>query len=188
MLSNQRTIVKISIPLILSLITMWAVGYSQTATKADFAILQGTLAIEPTAPLPDDAAKIQPGTEVKLKAAVVNKGRVSSPPGEVYIRYAFAKPLHDHEESVIFKTEKVLLEPIQPGKGVSIDFKKQPQLPSLLDFIRYDWPLREYQLIFIPQDSQTEHIIGNLAITFSAYYYSGVKHEIPVEIPANSIE
>lgn len=182
MLSSQRTIVRFSIPLILSLITMWAVGHSQTMTKTDVAVVQGAIIAEPTKPMENDKVKIQPGTEVKLSAVLTNKGQASTPPGEVYIRYAFAQPLHDHQESLIFKTEKVEIESIEPGKSVSIPFKTTHQLPSLLDFIRYDWTMREYQLIFIPKGNQTENLIGNLAITFSAYYYPGVRHEIPVEI------
>ena len=46
--------------------------------------------------------------------------------------------------------------------------------------MRNDWPIREYQAVAVfPNDEKT---IGTLAITFSAYYYPGIKKELPAKI------
>lgn len=157
-------------------------GYSQTeTTDHKAAILQGSIHIQPSMPISNDhAIKIQPGTSVKLMVTVENKGEQTSPPGQLYVRYSFAHPLENEKTSSIFETEKKPLPPIEPGQQVEIAFDAPHQLPSLLDFVRYDWSIREYQAIAVI-DHQ-ENLIGTLALTFSAYYYPGIKKEFPTEI------
>lgn len=142
------------------------------------AVLQGEITLLPTRGAPqDDGAKIQPGTAVKINVRVDNKGAVKSPSGELYIRYALAHPLHKNETSITFQTEKKKLPAIESGTFVNIAFDTPHQIPSLLDFVRDDWSLREYQAIALIDGKET--LIGTLAITFSAYYYPGLKKEIP---------
>jgi hypothetical protein len=180
------SLLKVVIFLALVLVVFFGIsyGYGQAAAnKSNVAILQGSIDVKPAKLLPGDPNKIQPGTSVKLSVIVENKGQKASPSGELYIRYAFTKPLDNQPSSIIFHTEKLPVPVIEPGKKTEIHFTSTQQLPSLGDFIRYDWPMREYQAIFIT--NQSEVIIGNLAITFSAYYYPGLKHEIPKEIPSS---
>lgn len=158
-------------------------GYSQpTPSSVDHkqAILQGTIHLKPTVTLgADQTVKIQPGTGVKLVVSVENKGDQESPPAQLFIRYSYAKPLDNEAHSVIFSTERKTVPPIQPGQSTDISFDAVHQTPSLIDFVKYDWPIREYQAILVT--NHEEHLIGTLAMTFSAYYYPGVRRELPVK-------
>lgn len=159
-------------------------GYSQSTTtvgELKQSILQGTIHIQPTVSHgSDQAVKIQPGTAVKLVVAVENKGDQANPPAELFIRYSFAKPLDKEENSVIFSTEKKPIPPIQPGQSFDISFDTVHLSPSLIDFVKYDWPIREYQAVLVT--NHEEHVIGTLAMTFSAYYYPGVRREFPAKL------
>lgn len=157
-------------------------GYGQVdSSQSKQAILQGSIDIRPAKPSAyNQKERIQPGTSVQLSTVVENRGSQTSPPGKLYIRYAFPRPLDDEHASTIFETEAVPLPPIEPGKKVEINFNTPHQWPSLMDFIRYDWPMREYQAIAVFDG--TEKPIGSLAITFSAYYYPGIRKEFPTPI------
>lgn len=145
------------------------------------AVLQAAVIIKPQdQPTQFQSDKIQPGHSVKISALIENKGSERSPSGQIYVRYALAKPLDKDPNSVIFETEKIQLPMIEPGNAVEITFEKTHQLPSLPDFIRHDWGMREYQAVV--NVAQQEKVIGSLAITFSAYYYSGIRKEIPARI------
>lgn len=167
---------------LLGLLLLARIGYGQTqVTESKQAILQGSIQIQPSQNvLGDQESKIQPGTPVKLIVAVENKGPQTSPPGQLFVRYAFAKPLDHEATSIIFETEKKPLPAIAPGKKIEISFDTPHQSPSLLDFVRYDWSMREYQAIAV--FNREEKMIGTLAITFSAYYYPGIKKEFPTKI------
>lgn len=183
--SRQR-LLKIGTCIILTLLLLARIGYGQTQTVENkHIVLQGSILIQPVKAIPgDQTGKIQPGTPVKILVKVENKGQQVSPTGELYVRYAFAHPLHDEATSVIFETEKKPLPILEPGQQVDIVFETPHQIPSLLDFVRYDWSIREYQAIAIV--NQEEHMIGTLAITFSAYYYPGIKKEFPIQISPNA--
>lgn len=155
-------------------------GQAQLAS-ANVATLQSSIDIQPAEAREESSKKIQPGTSVKLRLLIENRGPQTSPTGEVYIQYAFIKPLDNHPRSVIFQTEKQFVPALKPGQKIAIDFQNAQSLPSLPDFIREDWPMREYQAIFIVDEDQT--VLSTRALTFSAYYYPGLQHEIPVEIP-----
>jgi hypothetical protein len=167
----------------LSLFTQ--IGYGQIyAEESNPCILQGSLHIKPVKNVPGDQTdKIQPGTQVKIDMTVENKGGQVSPAGQIYVRYAFSQPLEHEKSSILFETEKKSLPPIEPGKKIEFAFDTPHQIPSVLDFVRYDWSLREYQTIALIH--QQEYIIGTLAVTFSAYYYPGVKKEFPTKICNN---
>jgi hypothetical protein len=184
---NNRSLFGIGFTLATALVlgvVAWAglvYGQSMSANPRQ-AVLQGSIHIEPEKPLDQEhPPKVQPGTGVKLSVVVDNKGDVASPSGKIYIRYAFAKPLDNEEKSIVFQTEDQELPSIEPGKTVDINFKTPHQWPSLMDYIRNDWLMREYQAIAVINN--VEKTIGTLAITFSAYYYPGIKKEFPTPIP-----
>ncbi len=180
--SNQRWLLKTFACMLFGLLLLTRVGYSQTQTiNAKPIVLQGSIQIQPANPIPgDQTGKIQPGTPVKLMVTVENQGQQTSPVGQLYIRYAFAPPLENEARSNIFETEKKSLPSIEPGKKIDIAFDNPHLIPSLLDFVRYDWPIREYQAIAIIDHK--DYMIGSLAMTFSAYYYPGIKKEFPTPI------
>lgn len=180
--SSNRWLFRLGIGLIVGLLLLARIGYGQNqAAVSQQAVLQGSIQVQPVKPvLNDKTGKVQPGTPVKLSVAVENKGTQASPSGEIYVRYAFAKPLENESTSVIFETEKLPLPPIEPGKSIHLTFNTPHPWPSVLDFVRYDWPMREYQALAVIDG--TEQTIGTLAITFSAYYYPGIRKELPTEI------
>ncbi len=180
-IANQSWILRPAIYIILGLLLFARIGYGQIQT-ADQVILQGSIQIESIKQIQGDQTnKIQPGTPVKLSVTIENNGQQTSPPGQLYVRYAFAHPLEHEATSVIFQTEKKTLPPIEPGKTIHMTFDTSHQIPSVLDFVRYDWSIREYQALAVI--NQEEHMIGTLAITFSAYYYPGTQKEFPTKIP-----
>lgn len=180
-LSGSRRL-KVFAFVILGLLLLARIGYGQShLVDLKHGVLQGSIHIEPVQAIAgDQTGKIQPGTAVKIIVTVENKGLQESPSGQLYVRYAFAHPLEHEETSVLFQTEKKPLPPIEPGKKIDIAFDAVHQIPSVLDFVRYDWSIREYQAIAVINEE--ENMIGTLAITFSAYYYPGIKKEFPVKI------
>ncbi|MCE2982274.1 MAG: hypothetical protein LW832_01790 [Parachlamydia sp.] len=181
--TSSRWLFRLSLALLLCLLLLARIGYGQQQQQAVLqqeAILQGSIQIQPVQPIDEDKPKVQPGSPVKLSVVIHNKGTTPSPQGELYLRYAFAKPLDKEEASVIFETEKKVLPSIEPGKIVEIAFEKPHLLPSLLDFVRDDWSLREYQA-FATIDGH-ENLIASLAVTYSAYYYPGVHKEFPIKV------
>lgn len=184
---SNRWVFRAVIAVIVSLLLLARIGYGQpqSVIEAKQAVLQGSIQLKPVKPLPDDeSGKIQPGTPVKIVVTVENKGPQTSSAGKLYVRYAFAKPLEREANSIIFETEKKPLPAIEPDNSVDIVFETPHTSPSLLDFVREDWPMREYQAIAVFQ--REEHMIGTLAITFSAYYYPGIKKEFPTKVFSGS--
>lgn len=180
-LSNRRSLkVVAAFLIVLLLLARFAYGQIQGADRRQ-GVLQGSIHLQSSQTSPSDIAeKIQPGTSVKLTVTVENKGLQENPAGQLYVRYAFSHPLESEVGSVIFETEKKPLPTIAPGKSIEISFDTPHQVPSVLDFVRHDWSLREYQAIAVINGSS--HMIGTLAITFSAYYYPGIKKEFPVKV------
>ena len=152
--------------------------YSESGLQNEASVLQGEITLE--ASKSSGANRIQPGSSVKLKFRLENTSREVNAPGTVYVRYAFAEPLQNHPGSILFQTEKVSFPSITPGGSTEIAFSESHTLPSLIDFVRYDWPMREYQAII--EIEGDKKIAATAAITFSAYYYSGMKKEYPIEV------
>lgn len=144
------------------------------------AILEGIIAIHPTRPIPEGPERIQPGTAVDVSLTIKNTGTKDSPVGDVIVRYAFAKPLEKHPHSVLFQTEKQAVPVLKAGEEFSIKFKTQSPLPTLFDFVREDWIMREYQAIF--SYDKGDRCLGVLPLTVSAYYYAGEKREVPAAL------
>ena len=150
------------------------------AAEEKEAILQAAILAQPSSqPTQFQSEKIQPGHSVKLAVVVENVGKAKSPAGTISIHFAFAKPLEKGPKSLLFETESVDLPSIEPGRSVELAFEKSHRWPSISDFIRQDWPLREYQAV--GTIAKQQEVIGSLAVTFSAYYYPAVRKELPVK-------
>lgn len=170
----------------LLLLARIGIGYGQTQAKDQKnIILQSSIELSAAqASAGNEAGKIHPGTPVKIMVTIKNKGQQTNPAGQIYVRYALAHPLEKEKGSMIFETEKKPLPPIEPGNKVEIAFDAPHQIPSLLDFIRDDWSLREYQAMAVIYGE--EYLLGTLAITFSAHYYPGIKKELPAAISSKN--
>lgn len=173
---------KILIAVLIVFVVIARIGYKQHKGRTPPTnILQAHISIEPLAPIPNEPkTKVQPGTSVKISLTVENKGTQTIPPGDIFVRYAFPPPLHNEPASVLFQTEMIPLPALQPHKSITVTFSKPHQWPSLIDFVRYDWPMREYQAIFALGQNYTT--ISTMAITYSAYYYPGLKKESPISL------
>ncbi|MGA8165121.1 MAG: hypothetical protein WB791_08885 [Waddliaceae bacterium] len=144
------------------------------------ALLQAAINANALEPPKQPSEKVIPRTEMRLSAIVKNVGDVPSAPGRVFVQFGLPKPMDANPESVIFKTERVNLPSIEPGQYLVINFSKYHQWPSMFDFIRNEWAMREYQAI-VDIDGK-EAIAGTRLISFSAYYYEGRASEIPVRV------
>ena len=176
---SDRPIWKIGALTILGLLLLARLSFAQMQlTETEEAVLQGTVKLIPTRPLPNgEVSQIQPGTAVKLVVTVENTGQQASPSGELYVQYSYIHPLDKENGSILFESEKKPLPPIEPGKKVEISFDAVHQIPSLLDFIRYDWSYREYKAIAVIK--KEEFMIGSLALTFFRLFLSGRKQRNP---------
>lgn len=178
LLSDRRGLRTITL-LLLAFLLLARIGYGVMQNNGSgHAMLHGNVYVQSLNPLQEDQSnKIQPGTPVSIKVVIENKGTVANPPGKIFIRYAFAKPLHQNESSNLFVSELKDLPAIEPGKEVEISFATPHQTPSVSDFIRNDWALRDYQAVV--KINNEEQVIGTVAMTFSAYYYPGVSKQYP---------
>lgn len=144
------------------------------------AVLQGAVSIQSVQPVDNIEGKIQPGTPVKINVVVENIGQKTSDSGQLAVRFSFPEPLDVQPKSQIFQTEKVEVPSLAPGQKTTLTFTKTQQLPSILDFVREDWSMREYQAILTMKDKN--YIIGVLPIAISAYYYPGMMKEMPTRV------
>ncbi|MFQ5729503.1 MAG: hypothetical protein ACE5GN_03990 [Waddliaceae bacterium] len=144
------------------------------------ALLQTQIQATPLQSPSTEPGKVQPRTRMELSAKVKNVGDEPNVPGTIYVRFAFPKPLDQQPTSVIFETETVELPSIMPGGTVSIDFSTPHQWPSLFDFIRHDWTMREYEAVVVV--GGVEQVTGTRAIAFSAHYYEGHSQEKPAKV------
>lgn len=140
-------------------------------------ILQGSIHLIPS----DPTGKIYPENDLKLAATIENVGTKASPSGTAYLRFALIAPLENQKDSVLFETEKKPFSSILPQQKIEIAFDAMQKIPSILDYVRNDWFLREYQLIVGIEGK--EMVIATLAFTFSAYYYPTLKKSFSTLIP-----
>ena len=165
-LSNflEPSIIKIAVSAFLSAFFCWHESamdkFRKLIADMEYCKVRSTFSLSQTLP-GDQTGKIQPGTAVKLVVTVENKGQQESPAGQLYVRYAFAHPLENEAASVIFETEKKPLPAIEPGKKAEIVFDTPHQIPSLLDFVRHDWSIREYQAIALSTIREYHRYLGN---------------------------
>lgn len=171
--------------LLIAVVILGAIIWKETEqSRLGITILQGSIAFHPALQPANSDPKIQPGTAVKLSVTVENKGKTANAGGEIYVRYSFAKPLDNQPNSTLFKTENLPFPSIPPGTKVTLEFSSPHRLPALIDFIREDWLMREYEALFVSKDE--EFLIGTLPVTVSAYYYPGHSEEIPAKVPSES--
>lgn len=152
------------------------------ANQADGAILEATLDILPSKVTTENPRLITPGIPAKIAVKIKNVGSKVNQPATLYVRFSFPRPLDNQKNSTLFATEAVSLPPINPGQSAALEFETEQATPSLNDFIREDWSLRQYQAVVV-LDKQ-EYVIGSIPLTFSCFYYPGQGHETPVTIPA----
>lgn len=144
-------------------------GTEKTEREARGAILDAI--IIPISPENEGEERIQPGRDVKLSAQIRNGGDVPSAPGTFFIRFAYPKPLDKDPGSVAFQTEEHSLPSLIPGETLTIRFDKPHTWPSLFDYIRKDWAMRQYEAIASIKGK--EYLTGSRPVSFSAYYYAG---------------
>lgn len=113
--------------------------------------------------------KLFPGQAVRLRTMVRNIGNAASAPGEIFIRFAFDEPLHDHPESTAFETEKIAIPALSAGQEHEITFATPHRWPTLFDYVQDDWAMRRYQAVFVAEEK--EFLIGHLSLSVSAHYY-----------------
>lgn len=131
---------------------------------------------------------ITPGTPMKLVVQVENVGNMASKELPMFVRFSLPYPLSKQPHSVLYESEQQMLPILQPGEAKTLAFAKVHVWPSLFDFVRNDWAMRQYEAV-ICLDGK-EFVSGTGTITFSATYYEGPSMEIPVAIDGiqNSIE
>lgn len=156
-------------------------GEIKNPETKDGAFLEAKIEFIPTQPVKGSEI-IQPGTPIIISAELTNSGNKSSEIGYFYVRFSYPNPLASQPKSQLFATEKILLPSIPPGKKAITEFKTTHKTPSLYDYIRQDYGMRQYQAIAVI-DSK-EYVIGNASLTFSAYYYAGPNHEVPTQVPS----
>lgn len=153
------------------LVFVW-VGYAQAAeTAPNAAKVQATLNLQPE--------KIQPGSSVQFSVIILNAGEVPLPEGELYVRYSLIKPLDAKSKGTLFESEKQPFAALKPGQEETISFKETHKLPTVIDFIRDDWLMHEYQVVYVKGNE--EKVISTLPLTFSVHYYPAFKQKTPVK-------
>ena len=166
------TLIPSTLALCLALVIGTGQTYGETATSST--VLHTAIMIKTTKDIGE--GKIQPGTPVNIALKVSNDCDEPSPAGEMFVRFAVEPSLGNHPHSLVFETEKVALPSLKAGEQREILFYKQHQLPCLIDFIRDDWLLHEYQAVFVSDNNEV--VIAAMPLTVSAYYYPGISHHI----------
>ncbi len=134
-----------------------------TEVKAEILLCQGQL-------LSAKQCQFQPVFPVQIAVNVKNIGNAVSEPMQLFVRYAYPQPYHLTNDSILFQTESLEVPPLQPGEAKVISFTKSHALPTIDDFVRHYWAMREYQAVAAGLQAEDE-IIGRVNLTYSAYYY-----------------
>lgn len=158
---------------ILTTLVLWLFSFQLQAVGKEGAYLQAHLSFS-------NSEKILPRSPIALKAKVKNTGSKANAPGTIYARFAFLEPLDSHQNSVLFQTDKVPLRSINPGEEFEILFKTPHLWPSFFDYIREDWPMRQFEAVAVIDGK--EQVIGASAVCISAHYYQGPSDEISKQV------
>lgn len=162
-----------------------AVCFPLHAESAPEATLQATLSVISIPQRSDNSiesfGKIQPGSKIKLAATVQNKGTAPNAPGKIFVRFVFPEPLANQPGSLVLQTESIDVPSITPGQEVALSFPTDQNWPSLFDFIKNDWGMRQLQAVMVVEGS--EKVLGSLSVLFSAYYYEGPSQENSTSVP-----
>lgn len=145
------------------------------------ALLDAKVVLLPAEPTASDARIITPGSAIIVSAKITNTGTEYNEQGYFFVRFTYPNPLAGQLKSELFTTEKVPLPSIAPGREATINFVSSQKSPSLFDYIRQDYGMRQYQAVAVIDHK--EYVIGNATLTFSAYYYAGPHHEIRTTVP-----
>ena len=148
------------------------------------ALLQAKISSTPLDASRGQQGKIEPGARVKISAVIKNVGDQPNAPGEFFVRFTFPKLLKRQEDNLFYQTEKVPLPTIEPGDFITINFSAPHQWPSLFNYIRQDWAMREYEGVVVIDNR--EQLIGATAIAFSAYYYEAPVKEKAAKVLSSS--
>lgn len=117
----------------------------------------------------DKQMKFQPVFPVIINVSVKNESASTSDPATIIVRYAYPQPYQSYFDSSIFETEAIEIPILRSGEERSFEFQKKHTLPTITDFVRQNWPMRQYQAVV--SEGEKEQIIGTLTLTYSAYYY-----------------
>ncbi len=166
--------------LLITCLTMITLNLAAEALKATS--LEAEIELFAADPARENPKVIQPGTPIVISVKIKNTGNEKNEKGYFFVRFAYPNPLAGNPKAELFVTEKVSLPAIEPGKEATVAFKTMHHLPSLIDFIREDYGMRQYLAVVVID--QKEYILGNATLTFSAYYYAGPNHEIQTSVPA----
>lgn len=126
--------------------------------------------------------QVQPGSFIHLKTTVKNVGNKPNKEGSLVVRFVFPPPLDTHKKSLLFETETLNLPSLKPNEEITLEFETLHRWPTLFDYVREDWAMREYQALVAIDDKK--EVIGTRAIAFTAYYYPGHRRETPKKVPA----
>lgn len=146
-----------------------AIGLVKAFASSSEADLRGTLLLELTNG--QSPEKLSPGNRITPKAQIRNSGKQTSLPGAVFVRFAYPAPFEKEKGSVLYLSETTAIPALEPGKDHTLSFSTPQQLPTLYEFVRDDWGMRKYEVVYVQDGKET--IIADLPLTFSAYYYTG---------------
>ena len=149
------------------------------------ALLQAKISAVPLEQSTRQPGKIQPGTKMKISAVITNVGDQPNAPGKFFVRFAYPKPLDKQPNSLLYQSETVALPAIDPGDHLNIVFSQYHLWPSMFDFIRQDWSMREYEGIVLI--GSREHLVGSRGIAFTAFYYEGPPKEQAAKVSTSSL-
>jgi len=145
------------------------------------AILEAIVNILPSKPMEANPKVIQPGTDVQIQVTVKNIGDIPSAAGTLFARFRLPEGFKQKVNDIVYNSEYVNVPSIAPGKTLELTFKSKHLTPSLLEFVRADWGMRQYQAV-IRIEGQ-DYVIGHGSLTFSCYYYPTTPQEEPTSVP-----
>jgi len=145
------------------------------------AILEAIVNILPSKPIEANPHVIQPGTDVQIQVIVKNTGDAPSAPGSLFARFRLPENFKKTVNDVVYNSEHITIPSIDPGKTLEITFRAEHLTPSLLEFVRADWGMRQYQAV-LRIDGQ-DYVLGHGSLTFSCYYYPTTPQEEPTSVP-----
>lgn len=177
-----KDLLKFAAVFAVAMLVFFSIGHLQAHMQQPTALIKGSLSLLPERPHTDDPTKIQPGTPVKIALKIENKGKVPIPAGTAYVRFAFIQPLHNRHDSVLFRTDTVEVAAMAPGEVRDLLFTPHHLIPSVIDFVRSDWLMRQYEAVYVVDGN--EYLIATMPITFSVYYYPILPGNLMVELPA----
>lgn len=125
-------------------------------------------------------APLLPGVPVIFRARFKNPSNHASPAGRVMIRHCFVPPFQAAEKSCTFSTETQPLPSLNPGEEKELFFATTQTLPTISDFLRNNFGMRHYELLFTANGQSTPHLVQAVSLTHSVVYYPAVEQDFPL--------